>query len=45
MPLTFGGAGVIATITGNIKVNKVGNADVDIYFDLERFLTMQAANA
>jgi hypothetical protein len=45
MPLIFSGASTVATITGNIKVNKVGNADVKIYFDLERFLTMQAANA
>ena len=41
--LTFGGASTIATITGNMKINKVGNSDVTIYFDLERFLTMNAA--
>ena len=45
MSLTFSGASTVATITGNIKINKVGNADVAIYFDLEKFLTMQAANA
>ena len=41
--LTFPGAGTVATITGNIKINKVGNEAVTIYFDLEKFLTMQAA--
>ena len=41
--LTFPGAGTIATIKGNMKVNKVGNEDVRIEFDLEKFLTMQAA--
>ena len=39
--LTFPGAGSIATITGNIKVNKVGNEDVVLRFDVEKFLTMQ----
>ena len=38
--LTFPGAGTIATITGNIKVNNVGNEDVTLRFDLERLLTM-----
>jgi len=41
--LTFPGAGTIATIKGNMKVNKVGNEDIRIGFDLEKFLTMQAA--
>ena len=39
--LTFPGAGSIATITGNIKVNKAGNENVVLRFDLEKFLTMQ----
>ena len=39
--LTFPGAGSIATITGNIKVNKVGNENVILRFDLEKFLSMQ----
>ena len=38
--LTFAGAGTIATITGNIKINNVGNEDVTLRFDLEKFLTM-----
>ena len=38
--LTFPKASTIATITGNIKVNKVGNANVSLQFDLERLLTM-----
>ena len=38
--LTFPGASTVATITGNIKVNKVGNEDVTLRFDLERLLTM-----
>ena len=37
--LTFTGAGDIVTITGNIKVNKVGNEDVSIRFDIDKFLT------
>ena len=37
--LTFPGAGSVATITGNIKVNKVGNEDVTLRFDLDKFLT------
>ena len=39
--LTFPGAGSVATITGNIKVNKVGNENVVLRFDLEKFLSMQ----
>jgi len=38
--LTFPGASTIATITGNIKVNKAGNKDVTLRFDLEKLLTM-----
>ena len=38
--LTFPGAGSVATITGNVKVNKVGNEDVTLRFDIEKFLTM-----
>ena len=38
--LTFPGASTVATITGNIKVNKVGNEDITLRFDLERLLTM-----
>ena len=38
--LTFPKAGTIATITGNIKVNKVGNENIDLSFDLEKLLTM-----
>ena len=38
--LTFPGAGSVATITGNVKVNKVGNEDVSLRFDIEKFLTM-----
>ena len=36
---TFTGAGNIATITGSIRVNKVGNEDLTLYFDLDKFLT------
>ena len=39
--LDFEGAGSVATITGNIKVNKMGNENVVLRFDLEKFLTMQ----
>jgi len=39
--LTFPGAGSVATITGNIKVNKAGNENVVLRFDLDRFLSMQ----
>lgn len=38
--LTFPGAGTVATITGNIKINHVGNEDVTLRFDVEKFLTM-----
>ena len=38
--LTFPKAGTIATITGNIKVNKVGNENITLQFDLEKLLTM-----
>tara|TARA_R100001377_G_scaffold84549_1_gene68342 strand:+ start:590 stop:2326 length:1737 start_codon:yes stop_codon:yes gene_type:complete len=38
--LTFPGAGTVATISGNIKVNNVGNENVTLRFDLEKFLTM-----
>jgi hypothetical protein len=38
--LTFPGAGTIATITGYITVNNVGNEDVRLRFDLEKLLTM-----
>ena len=38
--LTFPGASTTATITGNIKINKVGNEDLNISFDLEKLLTM-----
>tara|TARA_R110002020_G_scaffold11529_1_gene43249 strand:- start:532 stop:2532 length:2001 start_codon:yes stop_codon:yes gene_type:complete len=37
--LTFDGAGRTVTVTGNIKVNKAGQEDVTVYFDLEKFLT------
>ena len=39
--LTFPGAGSVATITGNIKINKAGNENVILRFDLEKFLSMQ----
>ena len=39
--LTFPGAGSVATITGNIKINKAGNENVVLRFDLEKFLSMQ----
>ena len=38
--LTFPGASTIATITGNIQVNKVGNENMRLDFDLEKLLTM-----
>ena len=38
--LTFPGASNIVTITGNIKVNNVGNNNVILRFDLEKLLTM-----
>tara|TARA_R110001583_G_scaffold144023_1_gene296066 strand:- start:65 stop:2017 length:1953 start_codon:yes stop_codon:yes gene_type:complete len=37
--LTFTGAGNIVTITGNIKVNKAGNEDIALRFDIDKFLT------
>ena len=43
--LTFPGAGTIATITGNIKINNVGNENVILRFDLEKILTMNAVPA
>ena len=36
---TFTGAGNIVTITGGIKINRVGNEDVTLRFDIDRFLT------
>ena len=36
---TFSGAGSVLTITGDIEINKVGNADVTLSFDLEKFIT------
>ena len=38
--LTFSGTGSVASITGNVKVNIVGNEDVTLSFDVDRFLTM-----
>ena len=38
--LTFPRASTTATITGNIKVNKVGNENITLSFDLEKLLTM-----
>ena len=37
--LTFTGAGNIVTITGNIKINKVGNEAVALKLDIDKFLT------
>ena len=37
--LTFTGAGNIVTITGFVKINKVGNGDVGLRFDIDKFLT------
>ena len=37
--LTFAGAGQVATITGNVAVNKIGNEDVTIRFDLDKVLS------
>ena len=37
--LTFTGAGDIVTITGNIKINKVGNEALALRFDIDKFLT------
>lgn len=36
---TFTGAGDVVTITGNIIVNNVGNEDVTLRFDVDKFLT------
>ena len=38
--LTFTGAGSVVTITGNIKINKTGNEDVTLRFDIDSFLKM-----
>ena len=38
--LTFAGCGQVATITGDIKVLKAGDADVTIGFDIEKLLTI-----
>ena len=35
---TFKGAGLVATITGKIKILEGGNSDMYIYFDLDRIL-------
>jgi len=37
--LTFDGAGRTVTITGNVEIKKVGEAGLNLYFDLEKFLT------
>ena len=37
--LTFDGAGRTVTISGNVEIKKVGEAAVQISFDLEKFLT------
>ena len=39
---TFAGAGNIATITGNITVNNVGNDAITLHFDLDKFLTQHS---
>jgi len=36
---TFTGSGSVATISGSIKINKVGNTDVVLGFDVDNFLT------
>jgi hypothetical protein len=41
--LSFNGAGTVITITGNIKVNNAGPEDIVLYFDLEKFITMNPA--
>ena len=38
--LTFTGCGQVATITGDIKVLKAGDADATIGFDIEKLLTI-----
>ena len=37
--LTFDGAGETVTISGNIEIKRVGEDDVTLYFDVEKFLT------
>lgn len=37
--LTFANAGTIATITGNITIHEVGNEDITIRLDLDKFLS------
>ena len=37
--LTFPGASTVATISGKVKINKVGNEDVTLRFDVEKFLS------
>ena len=41
--LKFAGASNVVTISGNIKVNNVGNEDLRLEFDLEKFITQTAA--
>jgi len=36
---TFTGAGDVVTITGYIKINNIGNEDVTLRFDVDKFLT------
>ena len=36
---TFTGTGSVVTITGNVKVKNVGNEDISLLFDLDKFLT------
>tara|TARA_R110001583_G_scaffold51320_6_gene160345 strand:+ start:3086 stop:4909 length:1824 start_codon:yes stop_codon:yes gene_type:complete len=43
--LSFGGTALVATLTGNIKVNNIGPENLSLYLDLEKFLTMNAAPA
>jgi len=38
--LTFGNSSQVATVTGNITVNRVGTANKTIYIDVAKFLTM-----
>lgn len=37
--LTFTGSGNVATLTGNIIVNKAGSEDLTLRFDVDKFLT------
>ena len=37
---TFDGGGNIVTITGDIKINKVGNENGTLRFDVDKFLTL-----